>query len=182
MFVRILTLRFDDALGGFDDTPVQELLKDKEVVSIREHFFVKNTIPHLTLVVTYTLADAAAPAPAATKSPRARWHDLLDAADRPLFNTLRDWRRERSKHDGVPPYVICTDRTLASVAQRRPQSLAKLGEVPGVGPAKVKKYGAELLGLVQHPPAAPALPPAETAAAATVEPPSDRNDDAPDDA
>ena len=38
MFVRILTLRFDDALGTFDDSPVQELLKDKEVVAIREHF------------------------------------------------------------------------------------------------------------------------------------------------
>ena len=52
MFVRILTLRFDDALGAFDDTPVQELLKDKIVVAIREHFFVKNTVPYLTLVVT----------------------------------------------------------------------------------------------------------------------------------
>ena len=38
MLVRILTLRFDDALGTFDDSPVQELLKDKEVVAIREHF------------------------------------------------------------------------------------------------------------------------------------------------
>ena len=51
MFVRILTLRFDDALGGFDDTPVQELLKDKIVVAIREHFFVKNAVPYLTLVI-----------------------------------------------------------------------------------------------------------------------------------
>ena len=51
MLVRILTLRFDDALGGFDDTPVQDLLKDKEVVAIREHFFVKNAVPYLTLVI-----------------------------------------------------------------------------------------------------------------------------------
>ena len=178
MLVRILTLRFDDALGAFDDSPVQELLKDKEVVAIREHFFVKNAVPYLTLVISYTLADAAASVPAATKPPKARWYDLLDAADRPLFNTLRDWRRERSKQDGVPPYVICSDRTLALITQQRPSSLTKLGEVPGFGPAKVKKYGAELLGLVQDPSAALTSPAVETDAVAPPAPPSARSDDA----
>ena len=122
MFVRILTLRFDDTLGAFDDTPVQELLKDKIVVAIREHFFVKNAVPYLTLVVTYDLAEAAAPASAGTKPASVRWHDLLDPTARPLFQTLRDWRRERSKQDGVPPYVICTDRILAG---NRPTASAK---------------------------------------------------------
>jgi ATP-dependent DNA helicase RecQ len=104
-------------------------------VAVREHFFVKNAVPYLTLVVTYTLAEVAAPAPAGTKPASIRWYDLLDPADRPLFQTLRDWRRERSKQDGVPPYVICTDRILAGIAQQRPQSLTSLGKVPGVGAA-----------------------------------------------
>ena len=93
----------------------------------------------------------------------------MDPADRPLFNTLCDWRREHSKHDGVPSYVICNDRTLALVTQQRRQSLAKLGEVSGFGPAKVKKYGAELLDFMQDPTAASEQPPA-------------RVDDAPSDA
>ena len=182
MLVRIITLRFDDVLGGFDDTPVQELIKDKAVLAIREYFFVKNTTPYLTLVVTYDLAETPAPAPSAPKSQAVRWHDLLDPADRPLFNTLRDWRRERSKQDGVPPYVICTDRTLALVTQQRPQSLTKLGEVPGFGPAKIKKYGAELLGLVQHSPAAPESPPDSRADTSPLESPPDRTPDASPDA
>ena len=59
MSVRVITLRFDELLGGFDDTPVQELIKD--VVSLREYFFVKNTTPYLTLIVTYDLAAVPPP-------------------------------------------------------------------------------------------------------------------------
>jgi hypothetical protein len=51
---------------------------------------------------------------------------MVSEADLPLFNTLRDWRLERSKQKGVPPYVICTNRQLAATVQARPQSLVNL--------------------------------------------------------
>ena len=37
MFVRVMALHFDAVLGGFDDTPLREFLKDKEVAEqVRE--------------------------------------------------------------------------------------------------------------------------------------------------
>ncbi len=38
------------------------------------------------------------------------------AADSPLFERLRAWRRERARQDGVPPYVVFNDRTMAALA------------------------------------------------------------------
>ena len=53
MLVRVITLRFDSVIGSFDDGPLREFLKDKQVLSIREYFFVKNEVPYLTGLVTY---------------------------------------------------------------------------------------------------------------------------------
>ena len=70
----------------------------------------------------------------------------------PLFNALRDWRAERSKRDGVPPYLICTNKQLVAMIKTRPRSLGKLGEIEGIGKAKLEKYGQELLSMLSMPP------------------------------
>jgi ATP-dependent DNA helicase RecQ len=70
------------------------------------------------------------------------------AADPELFERLRGWRAEVARRDGVPAYVVFHDRALAELAARRPGSLAAMADVPGVGPAKLARYGEELLALL----------------------------------
>jgi DNA helicase II / ATP-dependent DNA helicase PcrA len=70
--------------------------------------------------------------------------------DEPLFAALKAWRRERAQADGVPAYVVFHDRTLQEIARRRPGSLAALSAVSGVGPAKLERYGDELLATLAH--------------------------------
>ena len=65
-----------------------------------------------------------------------------------LFESLRAWRLERARADALPPYVIFHDSTLSAIAERRPQDLAELTEIPGVGPTKLDRYGAEVLAIV----------------------------------
>ena len=69
-------------------------------------------------------------------------------ADGPVAEALRAWRRKRAEADGVPAYVIFNDRTLAALAERRPRSRGELLAVDGIGPAKLDRYGDELLGLL----------------------------------
>jgi ATP-dependent DNA helicase RecQ len=45
----------------------------------------------------------------------------------------------------VPAYVVFNDRTLAELVAREPRTLAELAAVPGIGPAKLERYGADLL-------------------------------------
>jgi superfamily II DNA helicase RecQ len=45
----------------------------------------------------------------------------------------------------VPAYVVFNDRTLAELVARTPRTLAELAAVPGIGPAKLERYGQELL-------------------------------------
>ena len=55
MLARVVTLRFDPLIEAFDDSPVGEFLKAKEVFAIREHFCVRNEVPDLAVLVTYGL-------------------------------------------------------------------------------------------------------------------------------
>jgi DNA helicase-2/ATP-dependent DNA helicase PcrA len=64
-----------------------------------------------------------------------------------LYEALRRWRKERASRDGVPAYVVFHDTTLAEIADRIPRTSAALLAVPGVGPAKLERYGAEVLAL-----------------------------------
>jgi ATP-dependent DNA helicase RecQ len=69
--------------------------------------------------------------------------------DADLSAQLRDWRLERARSDGVPAYVVATNACLDEVCRRLPGDTAQLAEVPGMGPARVERYGDDLLELVR---------------------------------
>ncbi len=69
--------------------------------------------------------------------------------DMPLFDALRVWRREEAARQAVPPYVIFHDRTLADIARDRPATPAALAVIPGLGQAKLDRYGEAVLQVVR---------------------------------
>lgn len=73
-------------------------------------------------------------------------------ADVPIVEALRAWRRQRSKADGVPPYVVFNDATMLVIAATRPTTPRQLLAVPGIGPRKLEDYGEEILALVADTP------------------------------
>lgn len=72
----------------------------------------------------------------------------LSTADASLFEALRARRRELASEAGMPPYVIFHDSALREMATTRPQSLAALGEVNGVGSKKLEAWGPAFLAIV----------------------------------
>ena len=85
----------------------------------------------------------------AAKTARAgRAAALDDPADEALFQALRARRFELAKAQGVPPYVIFHDSTLLEMAQRKPAGLDDFADLSGVGKAKLDRYGAAFLAVV----------------------------------
>jgi ATP-dependent DNA helicase RecQ len=72
----------------------------------------------------------------------------LPAAAVDLFEALRAWRSAEAKEQEVPAYIIFGDATLRGIAISRPESLAELGGISGVGDNKLAKYGEALLAVV----------------------------------
>jgi ATP-dependent DNA helicase RecQ len=61
------------------------------------------------------------------------------------FERLRAARGEIARECDLPAYCICHDRTLKLIARAIPDSLESLEQIKGMGPNKVKMYGAKLL-------------------------------------
>lgn len=65
-----------------------------------------------------------------------------------VITRLKEWRSAISREYGTPAYIIMHDRTLLDIAQKMPMTLAELEDVHGLGPAKIMKYGEEILKMV----------------------------------
>jgi superfamily II DNA helicase RecQ len=59
-------------------------------------------------------------------------------------------RLRRARAEGVPAYVVFHDKTLVAIAAARPQTLNDLAAIPGVGPAKLARYGDEILDVLRR--------------------------------
>ncbi|SEL97583.1 ATP-dependent DNA helicase UvrD2 [Rhodococcus maanshanensis] len=70
----------------------------------------------------------------------------LDAA---LFDSLKAWRSAKSKELKVPAYVVFSDATLTAIAEQQPQDDRGLVAIPGIGAAKLERYGADVLAVVR---------------------------------
>jgi len=68
--------------------------------------------------------------------------------DDPLYAVLKKWRLEQAKAEERPAYVIFHNSTLAEIVRRAPRSRQELADVPGVGPAKLERYGDDVLAVL----------------------------------
>ncbi len=76
-----------------------------------------------------------------------------EAASSPTIRsttTLKRWRLETAKAEERPAYVIFHNSTLAEIVRRAPRSREELAAVPGVGPAKLERYGEEVLAVLRR--------------------------------
>ncbi len=73
--------------------------------------------------------------------------DCPSSYDEVLFERLRAWRREQAGHEKVPAYCVFTDATLTALAELRPNDVAALARVPGIGKAKLDKYSVPVLDM-----------------------------------
>jgi ATP-dependent DNA helicase RecQ len=84
----------------------------------------------------------------AERSARAK-EAFAGANDDPLWQALKAKRLELAREQGVPPYVIFHDSTLLEIHNRKPQTLDEMGQISGIGQAKLQKYGDEFLQVLE---------------------------------
>jgi ATP-dependent DNA helicase RecQ len=86
----------------------------------------------------------AVPPPRSKRTRKPRYEGPID----PMFEALREVRREIAAAAGVPPYVVFHDVTLRGIAEARPRTLAEMSRIQGVGEAKLLRYGDAMLAAV----------------------------------
>jgi len=69
--------------------------------------------------------------------------------DQRLWDALRTRRREIAAQQGVPPYVVFHDATLAEIVEHRPRTLEQFAQISGVGTRKLEAYGEDFIQVIK---------------------------------
>ncbi len=143
--------------GLLKDTPQRQIvnwywqLLDQDVVARTDDEFPVLVLNRESMDVlkgkrAVQLIAPAKKAPKRTKVETEAWAGV----DSDLYEKLRELRRELASARGVPAYVIFNDRTLRGLAQIRPSTEDGLLAVPGIGAAKRRKFGEQLLEVIRE--------------------------------
>lgn len=69
--------------------------------------------------------------------------------DQDLFEALREVRLELAQAEGVPAYIIFSNKSLEDMASKLPKNEEEFLSVEGVGPVKADKYAGQFLPVIQ---------------------------------
>jgi DNA helicase-2/ATP-dependent DNA helicase PcrA len=119
------------------ELPAKQAKTDEQIAEERRLLYVGITRAKRELVVTWVkkpsrFLEELGVGPGRTEAPEG-------------FDALKAWRFARARQDDVPAYLVFHNSTLEEIAARKPRSLDELAAVPGVGPAKLERYGEGVL-------------------------------------
>lgn len=129
------------------ELPLRQARTPEQIAEERRLLYVGITRAKRTLWLTHAgkrsrfLAELGATRDSRPRSqPAAAWT--------PMGERLRAWRLERARADSVPPYVVFHDSVLHAIAEAQPASLGELAQIAGIGPAKLDRYGDDVLDVL----------------------------------
>lgn len=67
-----------------------------------------------------------------------------------LFELFRSLRKQIADEQGIPPYVVFSDRTLRDMAAHQPRSAEAMLSISGIGEVKLQRYGGQFLRLIDR--------------------------------
>jgi ATP-dependent DNA helicase RecQ len=82
---------------------------------------------------------------------KTRVSDDIDDQDQPLWEALREVRRQLAVEHNLAPFMVFHDKTLKDMLSLKPQSLDELHAVSGVGDSKLERYGSAFLAVFTEP-------------------------------
>ncbi len=151
--IRAITLTLNPETMTFDETTLKAAQEGQNVVKWDWKLVETGKEPLLVVVMETVPKRLSRPISPElmdekTKSGRGAYKDVVPEGRWELFHLLRDWRNSQAKKDGISPYVILTNMELARICRELPLSLTVLGEIRGIGKAKLKKYGSDIIDIV----------------------------------
>jgi superfamily II DNA helicase RecQ len=140
MPVRILTIPFNPEKKMFLDEELSKFLINKRVKTLIPQFFQTDGQVFWSVFVEYEVI---------LEEDGKSDSDGLNEAQRLLLKRLREWRKEKAEKEGIPVFIIATNKQFVDLIKRSPVSMEAVKEIHGFGKKKVDRYGKELVEIVK---------------------------------
>jgi len=136
---KIITIPFDRQKKGFDEEILNRFVINKRITSYRSEFFQDPDDAFWTVFLEYD--------PLLEKTGDKETLSLNEP-QKLLCERLKAWRKETAEKNGVPVFIVATNRELVDVTRQAPVSLEALKQIKGFGKGKIEKYGKEIIAMV----------------------------------
>jgi ATP-dependent DNA helicase RecQ len=77
-------------------------------------------------------------------------HWLKTELEERIYQNLLNWRHSMAIRHKVSHHAILSDRSLREILNNRPQTLADLNQIYGIGQVKLERMGGDILNLLQY--------------------------------
>ncbi len=126
---------------------LNRLLRAGRIASVRKEFVPNGEDSFWAFCIEFL--DGALSGDKGRNGPKVDYKEVLSEVDFAVFSKLRDVRKALSEKEAVPAYSIFTNEQLAAMVTEKVDSAAALGKIPGVGGARVEKYGPAFLAVLK---------------------------------
>jgi superfamily II DNA helicase RecQ len=143
MTIKIVTIPFDGEKKIFYEEELNNFILKKNIKILTPAFFESGHGKYWTVFIEYD--DILLGHEEKTKKdkiPELGGHQKL------LLDKLFEIRRTLADKDGIPVFIIASNKQLSDVALKMPKTLDQLKEISGFGGKKIKKYGQQIIGIV----------------------------------
>jgi len=137
---KIITLPFDRTHKGFDDEFLNKWLLNKKLKSYKAEFFQDGEEKYWTILIEYD--------PVLKESSKNQ-EEGLDEPQIILLKRFKAWRKERADKEGVPVYIVGTNKEFTDIVKEAPKSMEALKNIKGFGKSKISKYGKDIINIIE---------------------------------
>lgn len=131
---------------------LNRFLAGKRVVTLEPRLTGEPSGAYWAICVTYLEPGERA---SQIRKTKIDYREVLPPEEFAVFVRLRSLRKKLALEEGVPPYALFTNEQLATMIRQQARSLDDLAAIPGVGKARLEKYGGAFLEILRESPAAP---------------------------
>jgi superfamily II DNA helicase RecQ len=129
---------------------LNKLLRNGRIASVRKEFVSHGEDSFWAFCVEYLDGPVGAGQGRAAGGPKIDYKEVLNAEDFVVFSRLRELRKAIAEKEAIPAYSVFTNEQLAAMVTGRVASLAAMGEIAGVGAARIERYGESFLALLKR--------------------------------
>lgn len=135
--LKLFTVKFNSSIEKFDDLEIRSFINQVDVKEIKFNFF-ESEKPYWTVAIMYfDISD--------DKKIGTNFNEEENC----LYEKLKQWRNDKAKEKGFPPYLIATNKQLEDLVIKNPLSIEEFKLIRGIGKKKASEYGLEILNIIK---------------------------------
>ncbi len=134
---RIITIPFSNKEVGFSVKELNEFVCNKRGVSYQAELMKSGGNYYWSVFIHYE-----------EEITNNVEYEFKNEQEKLIYEELKKWRNARAEKEGIPPYIIFTNKQLKDIVKIKCDTQESLKNISGIGESKSGKYGKEVIEIV----------------------------------